>query len=205
MPARNTIKEYAAEHYYHIYNRGVSKQKIFHEEKDYQYFLYLLKRHLSPEPVPDKYGRDYVHLYDSVKLVSYCLMPNHFHILIFNNEQDGMELLMRSVITAYSMYYNKKYDHPGRLFQGAYKASLIESEQYLQHISRYIHLIPKNYKDYPYSSYKPLIKNWDMPWLSNMLFKDVFEGTVKDYEDFVADHEDYKETLQEIGLDLADS
>lgn len=205
MPARNSIKEYASEHYYHIYNRGMSKQEIFHEDDDYRYFLYLLKRHLSPQPVTDKYGREYVHLAKSIHLVSYCLMPNHFHLLIYNDEQDGMELLMRSVITTYSMYYNKKYDHSGRLFQGTYKASLIESERYIQHISRYIHRNPRDYKTYQYSSYQPLIRKWDMPWLTTMLFDDIFEGTVQEYEKFVSDSEDYKSTLEEIGFDLADS
>lgn len=204
MPARNTIKEYGEGCYYHVYNRGVSKQKIFHDEHDYKYFLFLLKRHLSHKPVSDKFGREYRHLAQKVKLAAYCLMPNHFHFLIFNQEREGMELLMRSVITAYSMYYNKKYQHSGRLFQGAYKASLIESDSYLQHICRYIHRNPKDYITYQYSSYGPSVKQHKSEWLSNLLFEDIFEGTTEEYEAFVADYEDFKESLDQIELDLAD-
>ena len=204
MPARNVIKEYAEEHYYHVYNRGASKQVIFHDDADYRQFMYLLKRHLCPKPIQDKFGREYKHLYKKIRLVAYCLMPNHFHLLLFNLEKDGMEQLIRSITTAYSMYYNKKYDHSGRLFQGTYKASLIESEPYLQHICRYIHRNPRDYKTYPYSSYIPSVKKYKTEWLSNMLFEDIFEGTIKEYEDFVADYEDYKDSISEISIDLAD-
>ena len=204
MPGRNTVKDYAAEHYYHIYNRGANKNVIFHEASDYKLFLYLLKRHLGIKPLLDKQQRPYRHLKDSVDLVSYCLMPNHFHLLVYNKEQNGIELLMRSVTTTYSMYYNKKYQHSGHVFQGIYKATLIESDTYLQHISRYIHRNPKNYMEYEYSSYKPLVKQYDVEWLSKKLLNDIFEGTIEEYEQFVADYEDYKESLEEITLDLAD-
>ena len=205
MPARNTIKEYGEDYYYHVYNRGANKQTIFHDDADYKYFLHLLKRHLSTNPTLDKLGREYRHLRTHVDLISYCLMPNHFHLLLYNRQREGMELLMRSITTAYSMYYNRKYDHSGRLFQGAYKASLIESEPYLQHISRYIHRNPKDYEQYPYSSFTPLVNQHSIEWLSNDLLDNIFEGSTEDYKIFVADYEDYEDTLEEIKIDLADS
>lgn len=204
MPSRNTVKEYGERCYYHVYNRGVSKQQIFHDDDDYTYFLYLLKRHLSTSPCSDKFGRPYRHLAEEVSLVAYCLMPNHFHLLLFNTEQGGMEQLMRSVMTSFSMYYNKKYSHSGRLFQGTYKASLVTTEAYLQHISRYIHLNPENYKTYPYSSYMPLINKYRTEWLSTLLFDEIFDGTIREYEAFVADYKDYQQSLDEISPILAD-
>ena len=205
MPARNTIKIYASEQYYHVYNRGANKQTVFHEASDYQYFFYLLKRHLSNKPAFDSHGREYRHLREKIEIVVFCLMPNHFHILLYTHTETGMELLMRSLITAYSMYYNKKYEHSGHVFQGAYKASLIDSDKYLQHISRYIHLNPKDYKNYPYSSYFHSVKKFNTEWIGNKLFTDVFQGTIQDYENFVADYSDYNKTLKLFSTELADS
>lgn len=205
MPSRNTIKIYAAEQYYHVYNRGASKQTIFHDAQDYEYFFYLLKRHLSKQPSFDSYGREYKHLLQELEIVAYCLMPNHFHLLLYTHTQPGMELLMRSLITAYSMFYNKKYEHSGHVFQGAYKASLIDSDAYLQHICRYIHLNPKEYENYPYSSYFHSIKKHNIEWIGDKLFVDIFQGTVHDYEMFVADHKGYIESLKLISTNLADT
>ncbi len=92
MPSKNTVKIYAAEHYYHVYNRGVSKQVVFHDKDDYKYFLYLLKRHLDVKPASSKYGTLYRHLNGKVEIIAYCLIPNHFHLLIYNKEAMGMEL-----------------------------------------------------------------------------------------------------------------
>lgn len=204
MPSKNSIKIHAAEQYYHVYNRGANKQNIFLEDSDYVYFLYLIKRHLGKEPVLDKYERAYRHLYSDVSLLAYCLMPNHFHLLILNKEPQGMEQLLRSVSTGYSMYFNKKYKRSGHVFQGVYKASMIESDKYLQHISRYIHLNPKDYKNYEYSSYRAMVQNWSVEWLDIKELMETFEGDMEDYKKFVADYEDYKEMLDEIKHDLAD-
>lgn len=203
MPSRNTYKLYGEGQYYHVYNRGVNKENIFLDKQDYVYFLSLFKRHLSKEARKDRIGRQYLHLVNSVKLLSYCLMPNHFHLLLLNVEKDGVEKLMRSIATSYSMYFNRRHSHVGHLFQGVFKASSIESESYLQHISRYIHLNPKDYKNYPYSSYKAIVNGWDVEWLDSNALMDTFEGGRSDYADFVADYEGYKAMLDEIKHDLA--
>lgn len=205
MPARNTDKEYGENCYYHIYNRGANRTEIFHDEEDYSVFLNILKRHLSQRPCFDRVGREYRHLKKDISLLCYCLMPNHFHLLIYNKSKNGIELLMRSLATTYSMYYNKKYKHSGHIFQGVYKASLIEVEQYLDHISRYIHRNPKNYKTYDYSSYKALVGSWDVEWLDKEEFWNIFEGTTEEYKEFLDDYEDFKESIQEISEDLADN
>ncbi len=204
MPAKNATKEYAADQYYHIYNRGANKAVVFHDKDDNVYFLHLLKRYLSPNIASDRFGRDAKNYHETIELISYCLMPNHFHLLILNKEPKGIEQFMRSLTTAYSMYYNKKYQHSGRLFQGTYKATLIDSDAYLQHISRYIHRNPSEYKTYDFSSYRAIVDDWHVEWLSNKLLDDIFEGSRKEYAEFVDDYEDYKEMLEEISTDLAD-
>lgn len=205
MPSRNSLKEFAGDAYYHLYNRGVNKQIIFTEDQDFVVFLSLLKRHLDKEPHFDKQQREYPHLPKQISLLSYCLMPNHFHLLIHNKESHGIELLMRSVATAYVSYFNRKYKRVGPLFQGRYKASMIDSDTYLQHISRYIHLNPREYEKYKYSSYKAIVENWNVGWLATEELMNTFEGTRKDYAEFVADYEDHKAMLDEIKHDLADT
>jgi len=163
MPAKNSIKIPVENGYYHIYNRGVNKQEIFTTSKDYSVFLNYLKEALSPPLQPGELPTFTVNLngtiftkpkrqpknfYGEIDLIAYVLMPNHFHLLIKQNKRESMEAFMRSVATRYSMYVNKMYDRVGTLFQGIYKAVLIENENYLLHLSRYIHLNPSAYSSY---------------------------------------------------------
>ena len=77
-----------------------------------------------------------------IELLAYCLMPNHFHLLIKQNNKDSISKFMRCIATNYSMYFNKRYDRIGSLFQGIYKAILIKNDNYLLHLTIYIHLNP---------------------------------------------------------------
>lgn len=160
MPGKNSIKIYGDDCYYHIYNRGVNKRKIFKDKQDYSVFLSYLKEYLLPcdhekllKTVTDvsstakekelaKKQLQLNNFCDRVFLIAYCLMPNHFHFLIKQKDAQGMELLMRSLMTRYTMYFNKRHGRVGTLFQSSYKAVLIESDAQLWHVSRYIHLNP---------------------------------------------------------------
>lgn len=135
MPARNIVKKYSPDSYFHIYNRGVAKQTIYHDEEDYAVFMNLLKRYLDIEPHADRSGRLYEHLRDDIELLTFCLMPNHFHLLVYLHDEDSATKLLRGVCTAYTLYYNRKYNRVGTIFQGRYKASRITSDSYLEHIS----------------------------------------------------------------------
>lgn len=202
MPSRNITKDYITHSYYHIYNRGVNKQTIFHDDQDYQVFLGLLKRYLSKTTQKDTYGRDGVTFYDDIELLAFCLMPNHYHLLIYVNERPrAMSELMRRIGTSYTMYYNKKYQRVGNLFQSRFKASRITNEPYLLHISRYIHRNPQDYYNWQYSSYPYYIKNWVAEWVRPQKIYDLYEwGT---YEDFVNDHDNFNEMRDEIENELA--
>jgi putative transposase len=112
-----------------------------------------------------------------VSIGSYVLMPNHFHILIKEVNEGGISLFMQKLSTAYSMYFNKKYNRTGGLFEGKYKAKHAESDDYLKYLFSYIHLNPvkliepawketgisnrkdaKEYlRDYTYSSYQDYV------------------------------------------------
>src|SRR3989344_6464753 len=154
MPSRNIIKTDVAESYYHIYARGNNKQHIFLDPVDYLYFEGLLSRYLSEKALLDKNGLLYPNYSKVVELLAYCQMSNHFHLLIYQSNVCAMAVLMRSLMTSYSRYFNLKYKRTGRLFETSYKAVRISQQSYLEHISRYIHLNPRYWKNYAYSSLK---------------------------------------------------
>ena len=120
MPGRNLEKIYVEDSYYHVYGRGHNKEVIFREKDDYAVFLNLLKRYLSNKPVQDKKNREYPWLQPEIDLLAFCLMPNHFHALIYQRTPDAMTKLFKSVITTYGMYLNKKYKLLGPVFQSRF-------------------------------------------------------------------------------------
>ncbi len=192
MPKRNRIKIYGADNYYHIYNRGVNKTDIFREPEDYFYFLSLFKRYLSDEDLRDSSGRPYTKFDDEVELIAFCLMQNHFHLLCFLKEPTGIVKLMQGMLTAYSMYFNKKYRRTGGLFEGPFLASRITNDGYLWHVSRYIHLNPldigSDFASYPYSSISYFSGARHADWLhTERLITSSSEVT--QYIEFVADYE----------------
>lgn len=204
MPSRNVVKEYAPDSYYHVYNRGVNKQTIFAEDADYIVFLGLLKRRLSKEPTVDRYGRQTPHYKDEIELLAFCLMPNHFHLLVYQHDDSkAVAKLLQSVCTAYTMYFNRKHKRVGRLFQGNFKGSRVTSDEYLQHISRYIHLNPKNYKKYEWSSLPYYLGTMRAEWVSPDPVLGLFAGD--NYSKFLEDYEAYKASLDEIKDELANS
>ncbi len=142
MPSKNTVKTYLENGYYHIYNRGVEKRRIFEDSQDYQRFLYYLKLYLIPSDILHKEKpllRPHLvraNLAEEVELLAYCLMPNHFHLLVHQKTKDATTKLMRQVLTSYSMYFNKRYERLGSLFEGIFKACLVENDEYLLHLSR---------------------------------------------------------------------
>ncbi len=131
--------------YYHVYNRGNSKQVIFHDKDDYGRFIELLylcnttKRIILREiQSPFLFKQDD----QLVAIGAYCLMPNHFHILITEITEGGISKFMQKISTAYSMFYNKKYTRTGSLFEGKFKSQYIHEDRYLKYIYSYIHLNP---------------------------------------------------------------
>ena len=203
MPSRNVLKQDVAGGYYHIYSRGVDKRKIFIKAKDYAVFLNLLKRYLSVEPQKDKNGVLYPHLYNKLEILSFCLMPNHLHLMIYQNEKGAMQKLMRAVLTSYSRYFNRTYHRRGPLFESRYKASLISDQSYLEHISRYIHLNPNNWQRYSYSSLPYFLYELSAEWVKPKKILDMF-GLRGEYLKFMEDYQDHKKMLEEVKSELAD-
>lgn len=194
MPSRNVIKINVPDSYYHVYTRGISKQHIFLEEADYRYFLTLFERYLSKDNPSSKPLVTYQKLDDSVEVLAHCLMPNHFHLLLYQINEDGMARLMHSIMTSYSRYFNSKYSRSGPLFESRYKASRILSDEYLLHISRYIHLNPDEWVDYPYSSLRAYLYN-DVPcWINKNRIAELYGSSVQ----YLVFLEDYQKNNKEI-------
>lgn len=134
--------------YYHIYNRGNSKQKIFLSKKDYNRFITLLYGVNTNERFNffdlQKSGKIFSKEIKNqlVSIGAYCLMPNHFHLLITPLSEEGLSKFMQKLSTAYSMYFNEAYKRTGGLFEGKFKSIHIENDNQLKYIFSYIHLNP---------------------------------------------------------------
>ena len=134
--------------YYHIYNRGNSKQEIFLDSQDYSHFISLLyacnqKGSIKTQKLnKDQTFYEKERVSPVVAIGAYCLMPNHFHLLITQIEEVGISIFMQKLSTAYSMYFNKKYKRTGSLFEGKFKSQHANTDRYLKYIFSYIHLNP---------------------------------------------------------------
>ncbi len=196
MASRNILRVDVADSYCHVYIRGISKQKVFLEPVDYNYFLSLFRRYLSGDESLRSNGLSYEDLSDSVEVLAYCLMTNHFHLLVYQVSQGSMARLMQRVLGTYGRYFNNKYRCSGPVFESRYKASRITSDEYLMHISRYIHLNPDNWADYPYSSIKAYTGGDKVCWLSSERIADL-HGSPEKYLEFV---QDYKTTRDDLAV-----
>lgn len=187
--------------YYHIYNRGVNKQKVFLDDQDYAVMLSLIKRYLDIIPSKNQNGAFYPNYSQDIELLTFCIMPNHFHFLVFQHRADAMKDLLKSLSVAYAMYFNKRYKRVGPIFQQRYKASRIDSEAYLLHISRYIHMNPHNYFEYEWSSMSYYLGNKTASWIRPARILELFK--LNDYTKFVTDYLPSKSQLDEIKTQLA--
>ncbi|OGG11471.1 hypothetical protein A2Z00_02905 [Candidatus Gottesmanbacteria bacterium RBG_13_45_10] len=182
MPARNIVKIYVENGIYHIYNRGVEKRDIYCDRQDYSVFLRILKDALLP-PLDKKLiqiditlrggtfkgvPRQPKNFHEDIDLIAYCLMPNHFHLLVQQKKEKIIHEFLRSISIRYAMYFNKKYHRIGPLFQSAYKAAMVLDEPYLLHVSRYIHINPREITGSigdAYSSYAEFIGKRHTAWV----------------------------------------
>ena len=134
--------------YYHLYNRGVNRKKVFFEHWNYLFFLFNVERYLFP----------------LADLIAYCLMPNHYHLLIYirmtSEVTSEVSKAMMKLSVSYTKTINLRYNRVGPLFQGAFQAKTIESDHYLSHLIGYIHLNPvaselvDDPEDWFYSSFR---------------------------------------------------
>jgi len=195
--------------YYHVYNRGVDKRQIFQDENDYFRFLAGLvifndtqnRTNLTKtlkEALDEADKRKKI-----VDIIAYCLMPNHFHLLVKQSVEGGLSLFLKKLGIGYTHYFNKKYERSGVLFQGKSKNSLVDNDVHLLHLSRYIHLNPAELsfcpedkfdfvENYPWSSCRFYTQNKSTKILSGQqIILDQFKGK----EEYLSFLKDYQEEL----------
>lgn len=136
--------------FYHIYNRGTEKRNVFLNDADYYRFIHYLYE-FNNANFNHNLSRNIdggLALLNSksknslVEITAFCLMPNHFHLILRQLQENGIAQFMQKLGTGYTMYFNKKNKRSGSLFQGTFKAIQIENDEYLTHLSRYIHINP---------------------------------------------------------------
>ncbi|HVZ12188.1 MAG TPA: transposase [Patescibacteria group bacterium] len=222
MPAKNRIKPYIENGYYHIYNRGVNKRLIFKDKKDCIVFQRFLKQYLSPKDDLKEFMRPgerldrlmKTNMHGELEILAFALMPNHFHLLVRQKKPEAIIKFMRRLCTSYSMYINRKYQRVGHLFQDAYKGVLVLDDQYLLHLSRYIHLNPDaldsgmiNFREF--NSYPYYLGEQSAKWVNTKYILKYFRNEKVgnhngSYENFI---EDYRKSSTKnflIGLALDD-
>lgn len=195
--------------FYHVYNRGVEKRPIFDNKRDYTRFLKTIIYYQLDGPKP-KFSNFFKYKVFQpnpdkkiVEIICYCLMPNHFHFLIRQLKDGGISEFISKLVNSYTKYYNIKHDRVGHLFQGQFKAVLMESDEQLVHLSRYIHLNPissflvDNLNAYPWSSYSQYSSKINEKICNTEPILNFFKST-KDYERFVLDRVNYAQQLEQI-------
>lgn len=196
MPSKYYNRNFRPQHSYHILNRGAYKKDIFLEKEDYQVFVDILSYYLIyPRSKYFSYTKivnklEVTNLEETVHLVAYCLMPNHFHLLLKQlpkaTERTNISNLMRRLMIAYAMYFQNKYKHEGAIFQGRYKNVEVDTDEFLIDVSKYIHKNPEKMsaklENYIHSSYPAFINKIELP---EWLHPEYVLKLQKDYKTFV--------------------
>ncbi|MBP9751719.1 MAG: transposase [Candidatus Moranbacteria bacterium] len=150
---RKTV--FANDEYYHIYNRGTDKRTIFSDDEDLNRFLQSMVEFNATDPIGSLYQNSFrkktqlsglasKHEQEEkenlVAIVAYCLNPNHYHFILKQISERGIERYMHRLGTGYTRYFNEKNERTGSLFQGTFKSIHIDSNEYLLHVSAYVNL-----------------------------------------------------------------
>lgn len=172
-------------HFFHVYNRGVNRGNIFLTRRQYDLFLALMKKHHTP---------------DELSILAYCLMPNHYHFILYQKSQYAIARYVRKVCDAFVKTVNRTAGRSGHLFGGSYKIKSIEHPAYLSHLSRYIHRNPvhaefvRTPEEWRFSSYRTYVGKETTEFLSTEPILDQF-ALPGEYRRFV---EEFRSSDREV-------
>ena len=203
--------------FYHIFSRSIAGFEIFHNHFDYNRFILAL-RFYNNKALPVKFS-EFLSLSDENKLkfkekylqnikdqkaqiIACCLMPTHIHLLLKQIKDKGISLLMGDLLNSCTRYFNLTHKRKGPLWESTFKNVLVDSDEQLLHLTRYIHLNPvsahlvEHPKDWQFSSYDEYVN----PKQENRIceFEKYIDMNAKDYEKFVMDRKDYQRELSKI-------
>jgi putative transposase len=209
--------KFVNDYFYHIYNRGVEKRDIFLEKVDYFRFIHDLYEFNDTQSVFNSArkivrGSTSNNLSDKtrrrdllVEIIAFCLMPNHFHFILCQKKDDGIVKFMQKIGTGYTIYFNQKNKRSGVLFQGKFKATLVDTDKYFLPLINYIHLNPveliepgwkengiknrqainKFLENYRWSSYPDYIGIKNFPSILDKKFVESYFNKEIDYKKFI--------------------
>ena len=217
-----TIRKYplVTNEYYHIFNRSVGQQPIFRNVREKNLFTEIIEYyHFSDKKprfsfysrLPQKQRKELLHsLYKNnnkhVEILSFCLMPNHYHLLAKQTSDNGVSEFCRFVQESYAKYFNRKTQRFGSLFQSPFKAVRIENDEQLLHVSRYVHLNPltsyiiRDENDlikYLWNSYVDYISNNAREFISTSLIRSLIKKE-DTFKNFTFNQLDYQRKLESI-------
>lgn len=199
---------------YHIFSKSIADYKIFRNNHEYQRMKELFQYYNRESP-PVKFSESLrrrnkenfslgSNLEDKkilLKFIAYCLMPTHFHLIVYQLEKEGVSIFIKHILSSYTRYFNVKTGRKGPLWESRFKAVLVETDEQLLHLSRYVHLNPStarlvdNPSDWKFSSYKEFLGE-EKDGICD--FSQVLEIRPADYRDFVESRIDYQRQLAKI-------
>ncbi len=185
------MPKYADGYVYHVYNRGAHKARIFAADDDYRRLLSLF----------GKYSARY-----SVSLVAYCLMPNHYHLLLRQDPRGSISDFLKTSFNAFVQAINFLRKHSGTLFQGSAKGILVDSDDYAAQLVCYIHLNPvmarlaKRPEDWEFSDYREWADLRKGRFFDPAYRGRYFRGSAE-YRKLVEEYSEKKETIRRFLLD----
>lgn len=205
---------------YHVLNKSIAGFKIFNSLHDYQRMLHAIEYFSISDPLPKfsyfltrarEVGKSFESYLDQcyprpkrqVQIIAYCLMPTHFHLILIPMRKDGISHMMHNVLTSYSHYFNLKHKRKGPLWVGPFKNVLVESDEQLLHLTRYLHLNPATAnlvtkpEHWKFSSYHEYITPNKVK-RSLCQYKELMEIKPLQYQSFVNDQADYQRELAKI-------
>jgi putative transposase len=205
----------ATDQTYHVFNKSIAGYKVFNNNSDFHRMLEISAFYQSKNP--DKFSvfnrqvnykeklRELIHSDRKrrVEIIAYCFMPTHFHFILKQVKGEGVSGYLNNVLNSYTRYFNTKYKRKGPLWQGRSKKILVESDEQLLHLTRYIHLNPTTSylvnkpEDWRHSSYNEYIDNLEAN-IKLCNYENILDINIKEYKGFVEDTIDYQRNQKKI-------
>jgi putative transposase len=194
---------------YHVYNRSLEEMEIFKDDNEYTRFMHAVQFYKKENPQIKfsdfleqsshrgggmKWKRSFIDKEELVTIIAYCIMPTHFHLVLSQAESDGISVFINNLLNSYTRYFNTKYKRKGTLWEGKTKKTLVESDEQLLHLTRYVHLNPVT----AYLVDKP--EKWIFSSYNEYLSNNPSENSICDYKDILNIQQDRYKNFVEGGI-----
>jgi len=200
--------------YYHIFTKSIEEYKVFNNRNDFIRIINMIQ-YYKKEDLMHRYSiymklskNEKIRVAENIKnnadlidIIAFCIMPTHIHLILKQNKVNGISLYMRNILNSYSHYFNVLNDRKGPLWEGKFKNVLIDTDEYMYHLTRYIHLNPvtanlvENPGEWKYSSYNEYLLKSDNRICN---YSDILCINSSKYKEFVEERIEYQRELAKI-------